>query len=176
MTAPLPAEVSNVEVLDPFSFRWPAAEEHFEGGWAYVLKVRSQTHRVRHGVGRRVVYGRWRVHTVTWLDGEVQVEGVKADDYPSTRALLSGLKRRDRSLVRDLEAVPAEYGRFDLVEHRREIDAKGSRHCVAGVAVGEGEPRMGLPADLRRVTQARDAGVSHLHAQHPPPNGLGGDP
>jgi len=33
------------------------------------------------------MYGRWRVHTVTWLDREVQVEGVEAGDYPASRAL-----------------------------------------------------------------------------------------
>src|SRR6266446_10723513 len=35
---------------------------------------------------------------------------------------------------------------------------------------------LGLPADLRRVRQARDEGVGHLRAQHPPPPWLGACP
>jgi hypothetical protein len=131
MTSGLPAEAVDVERLGAFSFRWPDAEEHFESGWAYRLKVGGETHAVRHGLGGRVVYGRCRVHTGTWLDGEVQVEGVEADDYPTTGALLSGIRRPDRSLVRTPAEVPAGYGGFDLVEHRREIDAKWSRNCIA---------------------------------------------
>jgi uncharacterized HhH-GPD family protein len=160
MTAALRAEISNVEVLGPFGFRWPDAEEHFESGWTYALKVRGQTHRVRHGLGGRVVYGRWRVHTVTWLDGEVQVEGVEADDYPTTRSLLSGLKRPDRSLVRDLDQVPADYGAFDLVDHRREIDAKWSRSCVAVKIREDDLAAWGLHAWLR--SELRRAPPPHV--------------
>ena len=48
------------------------------------------------------MYGRWRVHTVTWLDREVQVEGVEAGDYPASRALISQLKHADKMVVRSL--------------------------------------------------------------------------
>jgi uncharacterized HhH-GPD family protein len=127
----LAAEVTGIRQLPPFSFRWPEGEEHFEGGWDYGLTVTGVRHRARHGLGGREVYGRQRVHTVTWLDGAVQVEGVEADDYPTTRALLSVLRHGTKALVRDLDGVPAGYEGFDLVDHRREIDAKWSRYCIA---------------------------------------------
>jgi hypothetical protein len=51
-----------------------------------------------------------------------------------------------------------------------------SCRCGAGPAAGTGEPSLGLPADLRRVRQARNAGVSHLGAQRPPPQWVWGLP
>lgn len=77
------------------------------------------------------MYGRWRVHTVTWLDREVQVEGVEADDYPVSRALISQLKHADKTVVRSLADVPQGYERFELVEYRSEIDAKYAPYCIA---------------------------------------------
>jgi uncharacterized HhH-GPD family protein len=124
-------EVTGEHQIGPFKWRWPEEHEDFEGGWDFQLRVRGSRHRVRHGLGGREVYGRWRVHTVTWVDGEVQVEGVEADDYPATRALLSQLKHPDRTVVRTLADVPEGYERFELVEHRREIDAKYAPYCVA---------------------------------------------
>ena len=92
-------EVSSVRRLDPFEFRWPDAVEAFEGGWAYTVVINGARRKVKHGLGARVVYGRPRVHTVTWIDGEVQVEGVEADDYPVSQALLSRLRRAGRAFA-----------------------------------------------------------------------------
>lgn len=68
-----------------------------------------EIHRARHGLGAREVYGRIRVHTVTWIDGEVQVEGVEADDYPVSQArspeitwTRTPLRPRDRTGVMNL--------------------------------------------------------------------------
>jgi uncharacterized HhH-GPD family protein len=72
-----------------------------------------------------------RVHTVTWLDGEVQVEGVEADDYPTSHALLSRIRRPGRALARRWEEVPAGYAGFEIVDHRREIDAPYSPKRLA---------------------------------------------
>ncbi|HVB45023.1 MAG TPA: hypothetical protein VNF47_20295 [Streptosporangiaceae bacterium] len=124
-------EVTGTKELGSFSFKWPAVVEHFERGWGYQLTIAGGRHRVRHGLGGREVFGRWRVHTVTWLDGEVQVEGVEADDYPVTQALLSRLRNPDKTLIRPGGQVPAGYDGFDLVEHQREIEAKFAPYCIA---------------------------------------------
>lgn len=168
-------KIVDVERLGPFSFRWPEGDEHFEAGWAFRLIEPGVVHRVRHGIGGREVYGRYRVHTVTWVDGEVQVEGVEADDYPSTGALLSVLRRPDRRLVRTLAEVPPEYHGFELVEHRREIDAKWSRNCIA-VKIGEQDLnawghhavlRMRLRAQRGAVRSEATRRLETLPAQRP---------
>jgi uncharacterized HhH-GPD family protein len=125
------AQIDNIELIGPFDFRWPDATEHFESGWTYELSVGGQHHRVRHGLGGREVYGRERVHTVTWLDGSVQVEGVEADDYPGTGALISLLRAPNKKIIRSLLDVAAEYEGFEVVEHRLEVDAKYSRNGLA---------------------------------------------
>jgi hypothetical protein len=45
--------------------------------------VGRDRHQARHGIGARPVYGRWRVHTVTWLDCEDS--GLKALRQTTTR-------------------------------------------------------------------------------------------
>lgn len=101
------------------------------GGWTYTAFIDGRRHSVRHGIGSRDVYGRLRVHTVTWLDGEVQVEGVEADDYPTSQALVSRLRRAGRAMARTWSDIPAGYVGFDIVEHRREVDAPYSPACLA---------------------------------------------
>ncbi len=141
--------VSHVSHLEPFEFRWPEGTEAFEGGWAYTAEIGGARHAVRHGMGAREVYGRIRVHTVTWI-GEVQVEGVEADDYPVSQSLLSRLRRSGRALASTMEQVPAGYEPFEIVEHRREIpacrEAHGSEFSfisfseLAGDLPGRGDP------------------------------------
>jgi uncharacterized HhH-GPD family protein len=144
------AEIVECTELGPFSFRWPDGVEHFEGGWRALVRIENRTHEVVHRLGSRVVYGRERVHTVTWLDDQVAVEGVEADDYPVSSALLSLLKRGDKALLRSRSDVPTAYAPFDIVEHRREIDAPHSRRSLA-VKIREDDVRQwALHAWLRR--------------------------
>jgi uncharacterized HhH-GPD family protein len=124
-------EILTKERLAPFEFRWPDGIESFETGWSVSARIDGQRHAVRHGVGARDVYGRMRVHTVTWIDGEVQVEGVEADDYPVSQALISRLRRPGRKVARVREDVPSGYEHFEIVEHRREIEAPYSPQCLA---------------------------------------------
>jgi uncharacterized HhH-GPD family protein len=124
-------ELAKVRELGPYAFKWPDAVEEFEAGWQFELLVGGAAHTVVHRVGGREVYGRYRVHTVTWLDGEVEVEGVESDDYPTSWALLSRLRIGGRTLVRNRSEVPTEYAGFDIVSHRVEIDAPYSPRCLA---------------------------------------------
>jgi uncharacterized HhH-GPD family protein len=149
------AKITGIQQLGPFRFRWPEGYEDFERGWDFQLTVTGVRHQVRHGLGGREVYGRWRVHTVTWLDREVQVEGVEADDYPATQALLSQLKHADRKVIRSLAGVPEGYEGFDLVDHRREIDAKYVPRCIA-VKIREDDLRPWAVHAWLRMCQRRD--------------------
>jgi uncharacterized HhH-GPD family protein len=149
-TTVLSATLAEVAALDPFDFRWPAGMEHFEGGWEFKISVNGDVYRIKHGVGGRVVYGRQRVHTITWLDGWVQVEGVEADDYPTTRALLSVLRHAGKAHVRQLDDVPSEYAGFDVVDHHREVDAPRSPRSMAVKIREDDLARWGLHALLRQ--------------------------
>jgi hypothetical protein len=160
MKAPLGATISDVNPLPSFSFSWPQGAEEFESGWEFTLDVQGQRHQIRHGLGSRVVYGRPRVHTVTWLDGAVQVEGVEADDYPTTRALLSLLRKDGTAHLKSRDEVPADYADFEVVEHRREIEAKWSRQALVVKIPEDDLLRWGVHAWLRRQSrrQARSGG------------------
>jgi hypothetical protein len=124
-------EILDVEKIGPFEFRWPEGVEYFESGWRFRIRVDERIHRARHGLGFREVYGRMRVHTVTWIDGEVQVEGVEADDYPVSQALISRLHRPGRAFARTRDEVSIGYEGFGIVGHRREIEAPYSPQLLA---------------------------------------------
>lgn len=156
------AEILDPHQIEPFRFRWPKEVEDFEGGWVYQLRVSGQIRNVRHGVGGRPAYGKQRVHTVTWLDGNVEVEGVEADDYPTTQALISLLRHPDQTLIRTLTEVPAEYEGFNIVSHRREIDAKFSRRSLA-VKIREDDLLLwGIHAWLRNLSRHRPSSPRRL--------------
>ena len=124
-------ELITVKKLGPFNFRWPNGIEEFEDGWSFDARIAGVRFSGRHGIGAREVYGKMRVHTVTWIGGEVQVEGVEADDYPSSQALISRLRRPGRAFAHTWDQIPAGYDGFEIVEHRREIDAPYSPQCLA---------------------------------------------
>ena len=115
----------------PFVWRWPEGEERFEKVWDLEVAWSSRQYSLRHGLSRRRAYGRDRVRSVTWVGGQPMVEGVEADDYAESRALLSLLRIGGKKLVRDLSDLPAGYEGFTWVEHDRHIVAPHSRHCLA---------------------------------------------
>ena len=77
----------SMTTLGPFSWQWPANLERFDRGWVAVAEVDGHEFHVRHGIGRRDVFGRSRVHSVTWVEGRPIIEGVEADDYRVIQAL-----------------------------------------------------------------------------------------
>jgi uncharacterized HhH-GPD family protein len=164
-------ELVAVKELGPFPFRWPDGIEPFERGWSFEARITETRFFGQHGIGAREVYGRMRVHTVTWVGGEVQVEGVEADDYPSSQALISRLRRPGRALAHTWEQVPAGYEGFEIVEHRREIDAPYSPECLA-VKIEEDDLSSWVLHAWLRSQQPRKATVSQppgLRAPELPP-------
>lgn len=169
----------NVELRDvrigPFEHRWPDATERFDRGWEGTLTVDGRSRRFRHGVGRRVAYGRSRLHTVTWLDGEPRVEGVEADDHERSRALLSRIKRADGAMARSPQEIPPGYERFEIVTHRDEIHAP---YGPFGLAVKVREDDLGawarlaaIRADLRAGREAAPRAASRPAPRRAPTAG-----
>lgn len=158
-----------VERIDGFEYRWPDATERFDFGWDGTVSFRGRTYGFRHAVGHRVVYGKDRVHTVTFLDGAPTVEGVAADDYLHSQALLSLIKRRDGAMARSTSEVPAGYERFLVVDHRSEIDAPYSRTGLAVKIRFDDVTAWASHALLRRQpTKERPAGKSPIPMEEPP--------
>lgn len=130
--------MSTVEIIEiteggPYDFTWwvGGGTEHFDRSWVGEAVLDGRRAKFRHGVGSRFVYGKQRVHSVTWLDGQPIVEGVAADDYALSRCLLSPVRRPDKRLARSAEEVPASLRQLPLVDHRSELDAAYSRRAIA---------------------------------------------
>lgn len=123
--------IEDIREIGPFRYRWPDSIEEFAHGWQFIAREGGLRHRVKHGVGRRVAYGRERIHTVTWLDDHPTVEGAEAEDHQVSRALISPLKRPDRKDARNLAEVPLGYESFEIVTHRDEISGPNARHGLA---------------------------------------------
>ena len=129
---PLEVTTSGVVELGPFEFEWwQAGTEAFDRGWQCEVRSSKGSCQLRHGVGAREVYGRRRVHTVTWLDDEPMVEGVEADDFERSGGLLSLIRGHDRREPRVVDQVPKEYAGLEVVSHRQEIAAPFSHDTLA---------------------------------------------
>jgi uncharacterized HhH-GPD family protein len=59
------------------------------------------------------------------------VEGVEADDYSSSRALLSRIVRHDKKNAKTNDDIPSYYESFLVVDHRNEISAPYSPRSFA---------------------------------------------
>jgi uncharacterized HhH-GPD family protein len=130
-TGPAVTASTTPEKIGGFDYRWPDSTETFDNGWEVNVDRAGRSHRIRHGLGGRKVYGRHRRHSVTFVDGQPLVEGVAADDYEESSCLLSPLKDPHGRLIRRREDVPSPYVGLPMVDHRREIDAAYSRDAVA---------------------------------------------
>jgi uncharacterized HhH-GPD family protein len=120
----------SMTALGPFSWRWPEDTESFERGWLAIASLNDQEFHVRHGIGRRHVYGRPRVHSVTWVEGDPTVEGVEADDFDRSESLLSLIKVTKRHL-RPGDPVPSGYRSFVVAVMSQEASGPYSPRSLA---------------------------------------------
>ncbi len=119
-----------MEALGSFSWRWPLEVESFTRGWVAVAEVDGLELHIRHGIGNRDVFGRRRIHSVTWVEGRPTVEGVEADDYSRSKALLSLIKLTKRHL-KPQESVPRAYEAFQVVVMADEVSGRYSPRSLA---------------------------------------------
>ena len=120
----------SASALGAFSWRWPEETEHFERGYAALMQFEGRAFRIRHGVGRRTVYGRPRLHSVTWVEGNPTVEGVEADDFTRSQSLLSLIKVTKRHL-RPTDSLPPEYAGFTVGVMSEEAAGRYSPRSLA---------------------------------------------
>lgn len=125
-------EVLSSKEIPPFSYRWPENVGEFSTGWEMQVSHGGHVHHVRYGIGGRVCFGRYRVHTVVWLDGHPMVEGAEAEDYSVTGDLVSVLKvsggNRD---AKSLEEVDPSYANFRVERHCDAIIGPMARRGLA---------------------------------------------
>jgi uncharacterized HhH-GPD family protein len=150
-----------------FEWFWPSRNiENFERSWCGHVAVDRVAFEFRHALGHRHVYGRSRAHGVTWLTGVPMVEGVEADDYGSSRALLSLLKRPDRQHARTDADVPSHYDGFLIVDHRRELSAPRSPRSLAVKIAEDNVAAWATHAAVRAALLSR---LPRLQKQNRPP-------
>jgi uncharacterized HhH-GPD family protein len=139
-----------------FEWLWPSGDvEKYERSWCGRIAIDGVAFEFRHGLGHRHAFGRSRVRGVTWLTGEPMVEGVEADDYGSSRALLSLLRRPDKRHARTDADVPPHYDGFLIVDHRSEISAPYSPRSLAVKVVEDNVAAWATHAAIRAVLYER---------------------
>lgn len=161
--------------LGPFSWRWPEGLETFESGWAAVASLDGEEFHVRHGIGRRPVFGRSRVHSVIWVEDAPTVEGAEADDYARSEALVSLIKVTKRHL-RPGDAVPPCYATFHVVVMSQEIAAPHSPRSLSVKLRRDDVDGWARHALLRAHAWGRLQHRRRLRVSLPPPAGVGPAP
>jgi uncharacterized HhH-GPD family protein len=116
------------------------------------------------------------------LTGAPMVEGVETDDYRSSRALLSLLRRDDKKHARTNADIPTHYDDFLIVDHRNEISAPYSPHSLAVKIVEDNVAAWATHAAIRaalsqRLPKLRPHKRSSARAiTEPGPSGMQVDP
>jgi len=110
----------NTSAIGRFSWRWPHRIESYERGWAAIADVDGAEFQIRHGIGRRDAFGRSRLKSVTWVEGEPLVEGVEADDFRQSQSLLSLIKVTKKYL-RPGDNVPPSTRTSSLLSSRMRL-------------------------------------------------------
>ena len=119
-----------MSAIGPFSWRWPEGIETYERGWAAIADVDGVEFHIRHGICRRDAFGRSRLRSVTWVEGEPLVEGVEADDFAQSQSLVSLIKITKKHL-RPGDEVPPEYKVFPIAVVAEEVVGPYSYRSLA---------------------------------------------
>lgn len=166
-----------VTTLGSFSWRWPEGVEHFDRGWAALVAVNGAEVHVRHGVNRREVFGGSRPHSVTWVENDPTVEGVGADDFEQSRALLSLIKVTKKHLRSD-EPIPDAYARFPVVVMAEAASGPYSPRSLAVKIREDDIEGWAHHAVLRAAAwrRLRDVSTRRERASLPPPTASGPAP
>jgi hypothetical protein len=106
--------LDDIRPSGPFSYRWPEVTEKFTHGWEATVLSGGVVHALRHGIGGRTVFGTYRAHSVTFLDGRPAVEGTAEDDYPLSQTLVSLIKGSDQRDIRSFSEIPRDYDQFSV--------------------------------------------------------------
>jgi uncharacterized HhH-GPD family protein len=159
-------QLLNFELAGKFEWRWPEGIEHFTRSWRGQVAIDGSIVEFRHALGQRHVYGRSRVHSVTWIAGEPKVEGVETDDYSLLRSLFSLLRQPDKRHARSDEDVPEVYSGFHIVQCRNEIEARYAPRSL-GVKIAEDNVAAWATHGAIRATALR--GVPKRQARKPRP-------
>jgi uncharacterized HhH-GPD family protein len=106
--------------IGAFSWRWPEGIESYERGWLAIADLGGRELHIRHGIGRRFAFGRSRLRSVTWVEGNVAVEGVEADDFSKSESLLSLIKITKKHL-RPGDLLPPGYESFPIAVFADEV-------------------------------------------------------
>lgn len=100
--------------IDPFNFRWPVGEEHFDEGYETTRHIDGYTFTFRIGFGDREAAGQLRKRVVVWLGNRPLVEFAGANDYETSGLLASVVKSPDGLQVVLNRDLPDEYKEFNI--------------------------------------------------------------
>jgi uncharacterized HhH-GPD family protein len=131
--APTPPRLENAQTLREFTYQWPDATETFTHGWDFDAVSSDMRYRVRHAIGQRRVFGRDRVHSVTWVNRVPIVEATETESYPRDRTLAAILKLPSRADARRVDELPAGYDGLNIAVHRDVIHGPNARQGLAAV-------------------------------------------
>jgi uncharacterized HhH-GPD family protein len=120
----------SVTAIGQFSWRWPEGSETYQRGWAAIAEMDGEELHIRHGIGTRLAFGRSRIRSVTWVEGEVAVEGVEADDFATSKALMSLIKVTKKH-IQPTGPVPTEYSGFHVAVFADEVTGPHSFRSLA---------------------------------------------
>jgi MoxR-like ATPase len=99
-----------------FGYRWPGGNvEQFERSWEMEARTGQRTQRVRYALGQRPAFGRNRVHSVVFVDGQPMLEGAGTDDHDVSNKLAAIVKLPTGRHVVDAKDVPPQYRDFPVV-------------------------------------------------------------
>jgi excisionase family DNA binding protein len=110
----------------PFDHRWPEKKgqpktpEHFDEAYAATVVTSAGTKKIVVGFS----YGKndKRRKSTVFMDGRPMVRFKAADDFDSSKLMLSIIKTTDRKQLRPDEPIPAEYSGFRIDQYRTYID------------------------------------------------------
>jgi hypothetical protein len=108
------------------------------------------------------LYGRDRVHVTVWLNKEPQAEFLEADDFATSRELLTEIRLPGEKNLRMCrfpdEPIPEQYSRFRVVGLPTRVHAKGVRSAWAVVTTLEDHKTVLALAALRQMARNSQGG------------------
>jgi len=103
--------------IEPFDYKWPADEEHFEKGYETTRTINGREHTFKIGFTDRFAAGEMRRRIIVWINNWPVVEFAGGNEYETDGLLASVIKTQGGKQLRPTGKIPEEYKDFRIARY-----------------------------------------------------------
>ncbi len=127
-------ETTGFVEIEPFDYKWPVSEEHFESGYETARTINGREHTFKIGFTDRYAAGQTRRRIIVWIDNWPLVEFAGGNGYEDDGLLASIIKTQNGKQLRASAKIPEVYKGFNIARYDSIVQGSYASRNMAVIA------------------------------------------